>query len=266
MSDCRSTKFGLRLLLAVWLVVPGLLWAQCTKMIVSADPAYPPLHWFDGESMQGASVEIAKRVLDDLKIPYEVRFLGPFPRILAMAERGEVDMIATLKKTTDREAFLLYPKTTALSNPVAVFGLRDRPFDFHDRSDLKGLRGGITRGNLFGNGVDEYIRDNLSVEETSNPEGNFNKLALGRIDYFITGFYTGMALLLKRGDEERFVAKSPFLVDTPNYLVVARNSKCADKLEQIDARLAILKKAGVLDELIGKSFQKWRASPLLSEK
>ena len=53
--------------------------------------------------MHGVSIAIAKRVLDDLKIPYEVRYLGPFPRVMVTAER---------------EAFLLYPKTTALANPV----------------------------------------------------------------------------------------------------------------------------------------------------
>lgn len=240
--------------------------AECTRLVVSADPAYPPMHWYDGEALQGASVEIAKRVLSELNIPFEVRYMGPFPRLISLAEKGEVDMVATLKRTPEREAFLLYPKTAALSNPVAVFGFRERPFRFAERSDLVGLRGGITRGNVFGGGVDEYIRDRLTVEESSNPESNFDKLALGRLDYFITGYYTGMALLLKRGDEERFVVKEPFLTDTPNYLALTRLGKCADKLEQIDARLALLKKTGVLDELIRRSFQRWKARPHMQDR
>jgi polar amino acid transport system substrate-binding protein len=239
---------------------------QCDRVVVTADPSYPPMHWYDGETLQGASIEIAKRVLSDLGLAYEVRYQGPFPRIITLAQRGEVDMVATLKKTPEREAFLLYPKTPALSNPVAVFGAREHPFDFNDRTDLVGLRGGITRGNVFGGGVDEYLKDKLNIQESNSPESNFEKLALGRLDYFITGYYTGMALLLKRGDEERFVVKTPFLVDTPNYLVLTRNGKCADKLEQIDARLALLKKNGVLDELIRKSFQSWKAKPTLVER
>ena len=169
--------------------------ADCSRLIVTADPAYPPMHWYDGHSLQGASIEIAKRVLDELKISYEVRYLGPFPRIVAMAERGEVDMIATLKKTPEREGFLLFPKTPALSNPVAVFGSREHPFEFRDRADLIGLKGGITRGNQFGDGLDEFLREKLNVEEANSPESNFSKLGLGRIDYFVTGYYTGMALL-----------------------------------------------------------------------
>lgn len=239
----------------------GSLAQACNRLILSADPDYPPLHWYDGETLQGASIAIARRVLDDLKIPYEVRYLGPFPRVMAAAQHGEVDLVATLKRTPERDAFLLFPKTPALSNPVAVFTARERPIEFKSRSDLIGLKGGITRSNVFGDGFDEYLRQNLSIEEANSPENSFSKLAVGRLDYFLTGYYAGMAYLLKRGDEDRFVALSPFVVNTPNYLALTRNGRCADKLEALDTRLAQLKKNGVLDELIRQSFAQWKARP-----
>jgi polar amino acid transport system substrate-binding protein len=240
--------------------------AKCARLVLAADPDYPPLHWYDGSNMQGASISIAKRVLDDLKIPYELRYLGPFPRVLAAAQRGEIDMVATLKKTPERETYLLYPKTAALMNPIAVFTARERPITYSSRSDLVGLRGGITRSNVFGDGFDEYMKQNLSIEEANSPANNFSKLDANRLDYFITGYYTGMAHLLKRGDEDRFVAISPFLVETPNYMVLTRKGQCADKLEAIDARLALLKKNGILDELISQSFAQWKASPVVVVK
>lgn len=240
--------------------------ADCSKLVVTADPAYPPMHWYDGTQLQGASIEIAKRVLGELKIPYEVRYVGPFARVVKLAERGEVDMIATLKKTPEREQFLLYPQLPALSNPVAVFQARERPFPFQGRADLVGKKGGITRGNMFGDDFDQFLKTELKIESADNPESNFNKLALGRIDYFITGYYTGMAYLLKRGDEQRFAPMSPYLVDAPNYLVLTQKGRCADKLEAIDAKLAQLKKAGVIDELIKLSFANWKAHPQVVEK
>lgn len=237
--------------------------AQCARLVLAADPDYPPLHWYDGSTMHGASITIAKRVLDDLKIPYEVRYLGPFPRVMAAAERGDIDMVATLKKTPEREAFLLYPKTAAFMNPVAVFAARERPIKYNNRSDLIGLRGGITRSNVFGDGFDEYMKQNLSIEAANSPANNFSKLDADRLDYFITGYYTGMAHLLKRGDEDRFVAMSPYLVETPNYIVLTRKGQCADKLDAINTRLAVLKKNGVLDELIRQSFAQWKANPVV---
>ena len=240
--------------------------AHCSKLIVTADPAYPPMHWYDGEHLQGASIEIAKRVLDELKIPYEVRYVGPFARLVKLAERGEVDMVATLKKTPEREQFLLFTKTPALSNPVAVFQSREHPFPFQGRGDLIGRKGGITRGNMFGDDFDSFLSTKLNVEPADNPESNFNKLKLGRIDYFITGYYVGMAYLLKRGDEQRFIPTSPYVVDTPNYLALTQKGNCSDKLDAIDAKLAQLTKSGVIDELVKLSFARWKAHPTVVEK
>lgn len=240
--------------------------AECSRLIVAADPAYPPLHWYDGKKMQGASIEIAKRVLEDLKIPYEIRYVGPFSRLMALAEHGEVDMIATLKKTPERERFLLFPATPAYSNPVAVFALRNHAFKFSSRSDLIGLRGGISRGNKFGGGFDEFLAEKLTIEQANTPENNFEKLKAGRLDYLVTGYYTGMAYLIKRGYESKFMALSPFVVDTTNFLALTQNGKCADKLEAINSKLIQLKKTGVLDDLIQQSFKTWKAKPVIAEK
>jgi polar amino acid transport system substrate-binding protein len=60
--------------------------AQCARVIVSADPAYPPVQWYDGETLPGASIEIAKRVINESQIPYEVRYGGPFPRLIRLAQ------------------------------------------------------------------------------------------------------------------------------------------------------------------------------------
>ena len=219
------------------------------------------MHWFDGHDMQGTSILVAKRVLEDLGIPYEVRYLGPLPRVIDAARSGTIDMVATLKKTPERESFLLFPTTPALANPVAVFAAKSHPIEFKNRTDLIGLKGGITRGNVFGDGFDEFMGQYLSVEEAPSPESNFNKLSVGRIDYYITGLYTGMAYLLKRGDENRFEVLPTHVVDTPNYLVLTRKGRCTDKLKAIDDRLAKLQEEGVLNELVRQSFLQWKSHP-----
>ncbi len=241
--------------------------AECTRVIISADPAYPPLHWYDGKTLQGASIEIAKRVLDDLKIPYEVHYAGPFPRVLALAEHGEIDLVATLKKTPEREKFLLYPETTALVNPVAVFvASKNSKFVFKDRRDLIGLTGGITRGNVFGEDFDVFLKQQLKIEEANTLEQNFSKLGLGRIDYLVTGFYAGMAHIIKSGSEKKYHALSPYVTNAPNYIALTRNGNCSEKLGLIDAQLALLKQNGVVDEITKKSFARWKAYPVAVHK
>jgi len=271
-SRCRYLLIGAPLIqvklsrIACWVYLAGFVvagHAQCSPLVLTADPDYPPMHWYDGKTLQGASIAIAKRVLEDLSIPYEVRYLGPFPRVVDAAKRGDVDMVATLKRTPEREEFLLFPKTPALANPVAAFVARSRKIEFKSRADLVGLHGGMTRGNVFGDGLDEFMKQSLTVEVANSPENNFSKLGVGRIDYFVTGLYVGMAYLLQRGEESRFVALSPFLVDTPNFVVLTRKGHCADKLQAIDARLATLQKNGVLKDLVRQSFDQWKAHPVV---
>src|SRR5438105_2974975 len=80
--------------------------AACDKLILSADPDYPPLHWYDGKAWYGPSIELATRILDDLQIPYEVRYVGPWKRVLANATVGKIDLVATLKIQPERERYL----------------------------------------------------------------------------------------------------------------------------------------------------------------
>ena len=177
---------------------------ECKKIVISADPAYPPLHWYDGTTLQGASIEITTRILDDLGLPYEVRYVGPWKRVLLNAERGAIDMVVSLKNIPERRDYLEFTSNVAFANPIAVFVPRASNFKYAKWQDLKGKRGGVTLGNKFGNGFDEFMDAQLTTDAAPTPESNFKKMALGRIDYFITGFYTGMAYILEHDLETEF--------------------------------------------------------------
>ena len=254
------------LALAACIQASGVAWADCARLVISADPNYPPLHWYDGKTLKGASIDIARRIATDLGVPYEVRFVGPFPRVLHLAEQGDIDLIATLKKTPEREIFLAFPTTPALPNPVAVFALQGHKFAYRRKEDLISLRGGITRGNRFGEGFDDFLSARLTVEEADSPENNFRKLEAERIDYYITGYYTGMAFLLKSDAERKFTALRPYLTDTPNYFGFSRRSKCAELLGAFDARLIQLKKSGAIDQIIKQNLQSWKDNPVVADQ
>ena len=67
--------------------------AQCTRVILSANPDYPPYHWAEGDRIVGASVALTGRILDELGVSWEARFVGPWPRVLKSAEFGEIDLV-----------------------------------------------------------------------------------------------------------------------------------------------------------------------------
>ncbi|KAF1047032.1 MAG: hypothetical protein GAK35_00829 [Herbaspirillum frisingense] len=151
-------------LLASVVVAAAAQGTECTKVVVSADSDYAPLHWYDGKRLTGASVEIASRALTALNIPFEVRYVGPFHRVLKEAERGDVSMVASLKNTPERQHYLAYTSVPLFANPIAIFVARDRRFAYAGWKDLIGKRGAITLGNQFGGGFDEFMRDNLKIE------------------------------------------------------------------------------------------------------
>jgi len=234
----------LRLLVgALFLVLALPCRSECAKLVLSADPDYQPLHWYDGERLRGASIDLATHILDDLKIPYEVRYLGPWKRVLAVAASGGIDMVATLKLLPERERYLNYVRTPAFPNPVAIFIDRQHTFIYHHWGDLIDKRGGVALGNRFSAEFDKFAEDNLHLQEAGTVDTNFKKLAMGRIDYVITGLLIGETWLARHALSDRFVALRPFVTEDKNYFAFVKGSPCAQYAEAFEARLKELVKS-----------------------
>ena len=240
--------------MAVTVLPLSLQAAECTKVVISADSDYAPLHWYDGKRLTGASIEIATRALSALNIPYEVRYVGPFHRVLKEAESGEVALVSSLKNTPERQQYLAYASVPLFRNPIAVFVARNNRFPFSGWKDLIGKRGAITLGNQFGGGFDEFMRDNLIIETAQKVYMNFSKLDSGRIDYLITGYYTGVIYLNQSGQSDRFMPLRPFVSESDNYIAMSRANPCVKLLPRINAQLEAMQKRGELRAVL-QSFE-----------
>ncbi len=240
---------------------------ECRKVIVSADPEFPPFAWYDGKSLRGASVDVVLAVLQAIKLPYEVRYVGPFVRVLQSAKLGEVDIVTELKRNPQREQFLSFTETSIFSNPTSVFVLASVPPQLAassvHREALRGLRGGVTRGTRFGDGLDEYIEASLSVEEATGIRENFLKLEAHRIDYFISPYYPALSQLISTGEEARFVALKPFVAEALNYVGWSRRSPCLSRLEDFDAMLKRYLAGLNSTRLVNEYHAAWRRSPVM---
>lgn len=230
---------------------------ECKKIIISADPAYPPLHWYDGATLQGASIEVATRILDDLGLPYEVRYVGPWKRVLLNAEKGNIDMVVSLKNIPERRRYLEFTSNAAFANPIVVFVPRAANFKYTKWEDLKGKRGGVTLGNQFGDGFDEFMETQLTIDAAPLPESSFKKMAIGRIDYFVTGLYTGMAYILEHDLDTEFKALNPAVTQSYNYMGFVKSSPCLKHLPAFDRRLAKLKRQGAIQAIVDRNLERW---------
>lgn len=249
------------LLLATMAVAAPAHGAECTKLVVSADSDYAPLHWYDGKQLTGASIEIARRALTALNIPFEIRYVGPFHRVLKEAESGEVAMVASLKKTPERQSYLAYTSVPLFSNPIAIFVARDRRFAYTGWQDLVGKRGAITQGNQFGGGFDEFLRDHLAVQSAQKVYMNFTKLDSGSIDYLITGYYNGQLYLSQTNQGDRFVALQPYVSETDNFIALSRASPCVKYLPRINAQLELMQSRGELRAVLERHAAEMKIHP-----
>ncbi|HEY8880457.1 MAG TPA: transporter substrate-binding domain-containing protein [Roseateles sp.] len=251
---------------AAWLLVAsGMALAQgaCTKVVVTADPEYPPYAWYDGQILRGASVDVVLAVLQAIKLPHELRYVGPFVRVLQNARLGEVDIVTELKRNAEREEYLAYADTPIFSNPSSVFVRAGQNLKFTKREDLRGLHGGVTHGTRFGDGLDEYIEAHLTVETGPGIKENFLKLDAGRIDYFISPHYPALSHLITSGNEGRFIALKPHVAQALNYVGWSRRSACLARLPEFDAMLKRYLTTLNTGRLVDENQDAWRRNPVM---
>jgi len=244
---------------------PAALGAACRQVVVSADPEFPPYAWYDGKTLRGASVDVVLAVLRAMQLPYELRYVGPFVRLLRAAEMGEVDIVTELKRTPEREAYLAFSETSIFSNPASVFVRAGAPLKdgFRGRESLRGLHGGVTRATRFGDGFDDYARAALTIEEGPGIRENFLKLAAGRIDYFVSPHYPAMDFLVTSGQEHAFVALKPHVAVAPVFVGWSRRSPCLAHLAEFDQRLRRYVAAMDAGRALEASFADWRREPVM---
>ncbi|WP_135080745.1 transporter substrate-binding domain-containing protein [Terasakiella sp. SH-1] len=176
---------------------------DCTKVVVTAHPEYPPYHWHEDGKIVGASVALTEKIFKELGVEVEARYEGPWKRVLANAQANHVDMVLALKKTEERSKFLNYTTSPIFPNPFAVFVKVTRPFDYTQWKDLLPKRGGKNAGDRYGEPFDSFARKYLELEDGFSTASNVKKLINGRIDYFIHGRYVGLAhfATIKEGDQ-----------------------------------------------------------------
>jgi len=231
---------------------------SCDRVVVSGDADYQPLSWYDGDKMRGAAEAIVGAALDRIGVPYEVRYVGPFKRMLAAAEAGEIDVVAELKKTEERERFMLFSSTPIFVNPVAVFTHRNRDLKLSRPQDLIGLHGGMVIANQFGGDLDRLVKEELTIEEVPRLDLGLGMVEADHLDYFITSYYPGMTYLLDHGWEQIYTIQRPYLVATDNFIGISRRSACVDRLAPLDAALAKMAKSGEIKRLFDGATEVWR--------
>jgi polar amino acid transport system substrate-binding protein len=235
--------------------------SSCQEVVVSADPDFAPYAWYDGTTMRGAAVGIVRNALQRIGLRYRVVYSGPFSRVLLSARSGLIDIVAELKIRPERETYLRFSRTAIFDNPSAAFVTAGSTLSYQQWDDLIPLQVGATRGTVFGGGLDEFLAERVQVDVGPGIAENFEKLARGRIQVFVSPYYPAQTYLRESGQESRFRALKPFVSTATTHVGWSKVSPCLDWLPALDEQLSIMARDGEIERTIATSIQEWRLAP-----
>jgi polar amino acid transport system substrate-binding protein len=231
----------------------------CKHVVLSGDPDYPPFSWYDNKTLRGSAIEIMALALDRIHVPYDIRYTGPFPKMLAEAKAGRVDLIAELKNIPERQAYLTYSTVPIFTNPVAVFTRSDKKLTIKGWDDLVGLHGVITVGNKFGGGFDEFLARRLTVESADNIGLSFDYVASRRSDFFVNSYYPAISYLIRERKDADFKVLQPFVTATENFAAWSKASSCNGKRAELDAALVAMVRSGEVRRILDANLERLRS-------
>ena len=140
---------------------------------------------------------------------------------------------------------------------MALFTLKTQAFKFDTYSDLVGKRGGAQRAIALAKPLIVTREQSPSWSDAITLHSNFQKLLAERIDFVVTGLYTGRAQLLREGLADRIgprLARQRRL-HPPRFCAA---QPCISLLEAVDARPAAARKSGLDRRLLEEALQEWQ--------
>lgn len=230
------------------------------RMVVSANPDYPPLSWAQGEEIVGAGVDLVRLAAREIGLEVEAPHVGPWARVQHYARTGRIDAVAGLYWTPEREEYLHFVRPAFLADPVAVFVAQGGAFPFAGLADLENRRGSTVWGNSQGPDFDRMAASARDFHYPKTVKAGLDMLLMGRTDYFVHGLYPVLAVAVTLGMRERIEALPRSVASEGLFLGVSRASSLAERLPALRAALDRLVRQGVPQRLMEQNLARWGRS------
>lgn len=250
----RDMKIIITCFLAAMLLATPCAFAR--TLTFATDP-FPPFYYEKDGMPQGMQYELAKIIFSSMHTRFKIKFV-PWKRALLMAESGKVDGVFGLRKTPERQRWMIFPDEPLMNVYTVIFKRADDPFEFDGIPSLAGKNIGIIKGYTYGT---EFDKSNLfRKEEVANLRQNFLKLKAGRID-LVAGYRTvGIHMLKEMGMLGQIVECPGKIHVSPLYIGFTNNpgngkisrdfTNHLNKFKNSDDCDKVMRSIGMLPELI----------------
>lgn len=228
---------------------------QCSTLLVSGNPEYPPLLWrdrTDPDLLVGAVPALMKEILDPLGMGANIRHIGSWARVQHLAKTGELDMVAGAFMTTERFTYMDYILPPILQLPTAIWVPSGKEFLYRHWPDLLGKVGSTLINNSFGQNFDRYAEENLEIIPVRSINQSFQMALANRVDYVIYERLQGQSKLAREGLADRFTALDKPVSSEGLFFTFPKQSPCNNEhfREAFADRLYTLVQNGRVEQLI----------------
>jgi len=224
--------------------------------IVSGNPKAPPIMWEQYNKLTGVGPDIARSILTELKLDYDIRIEGDWQQVQDKCKGGEVDMIVAAYKNDERAAYMDY-SMPYLPQPTVVIVEKGKEFPFGRWESLIGKKGVSNIGESYGQEFDTFIKEKLNVQFIAF-ERALQLLNRGEADYLIVDLYTALIYARLLQGEDAITILEPPVTTQSFHITIAKNSPMAVQMPAINKKLYRLVKDGTVEKLFYEHFESWK--------
>jgi|GEM_PF-1251127 len=219
--------------------------APRTLNIVTTE--WPPFEYSSGEKVLGTDVAIAEEAFKRIAVPIKINVL-PWARSVKNTQTGVADAIFTLRKTPDRESFLAFPEEPLSVSENVFFRKKDSKYKIQTENDLKDRLVGAVIGYDYGRdfATSAAFRRDLNRSD----EKAFDKLAAGRLDFFICDRVVGNFVLSKSPYLGKVVHDRMVYSKFDMFLAFAKKKDLVVTMKDFSRALQSMKKDGSYEKII----------------
>lgn len=184
--------------------------------------------------------------------PISIEF-APWVRALKMLEDGSADGLFTIKKTSQRETAVLFPKKSILSQEYVFFTLKGSNFQFDGNfSSIAHHRIGVVRATSYGPRFDAAVKKGeiKNLDIANNYVLTFRKLLGGRFDAVICSRLVGLDILQSLNAMEKVQISGPPTESSLSYLAFSKKKGHKDLAAQFDHVIDSMEKDGTIRKIL----------------
>jgi polar amino acid transport system substrate-binding protein len=225
----------------------------CSSMVLTAHNAYPPVAWAHNGKLEGAGIEVVRRLAAHNGVQLSVTNEGGWNAAQTAVKSGKADAIVGLYLTTPRRQFFNYVEPAIAPDPSAVVVRRNETFVYRGWNSLIGKRGAVSEGEQYGRAFDTFMDSKLTIKRVKGFEGVYSAVLQHKADYGLVGYYAALT-----GAPRSIKIAEPNFVTEGLYIAFGKSSRCNSLIPVFSAGVKRMTADGTTKKLFADALRRYQ--------